>query len=175
MKRNTLAILSALCFTGVALSVAEESGRAKALSDPLLDKLVGDWKVERKFPSGRTATNVVHAEWVLHHQFVELHYRDAAVPPVYEAKVLIGYDGVAKRYICHWADSFGGDYSADGFATREEGANAIELRFTFHDGELTNRYAFDPKNGSWTSTIRQVEKGEWKLFCEDTFTRASPK
>ena len=157
----------------VALSVAQEPSSAKGLSDPLLDRLVGDWKVERKFPTGRTAINTVHVEWVLQHQFVELHYRDAAIPPAYEAKILIGYDGVGKRYICHWADSFGGDYSTDGFAPREENSNAMEFKFTFHDGELTNRYSFDSKNGSWTSTIRQVEKGEWKLFCEDTLTRAS--
>ena len=167
-----------LVFSSLAIAVsspAEESTHAKELNDPLLDKLVGDWQVEHKFPSGRTAKNVVHVEWVLHHQFVELHYRDTASPPAYEAKVLIGYDSIAKRYLCHWADSFGGDYSADGFAPREEGSNAIEFKFTFHDGELTNRYVFDPKTGNWTSTIRQIEKGEWKLFCEDSFTRLSAK
>jgi hypothetical protein len=153
----------------------EETTKGKGLNDPLLEKLVGDWNVERKFPSGRTATNVVHVEWALQHQFVELHYRDVVTPPAYEAIVLIGAESVGKRYICHWADTFGGDYSTDGFAPREEGSNAIEFKFVFHDGELTNRYAFDPKNGSWTSTIRQVEKGEWKLFCEDTFTPASRK
>jgi len=150
--------------------IGEETTPGKALNDPLLDKLVGDWNVARKFPSGRTAKNVVHAEWILQHQFIELHYRDAATPPSYEAIVLIGHDKLGKRYICHWADTFGGDYSADGFAA-EEGSNSMDFKFTFHDGELTNRYAFDPKSGSWTSTIRQVEKGEWKLFCEDTFTR----
>ena len=164
-----------LVFSSLVIAVSslgEESKRGKELNDPLLDKLVGDWKVELKFPSGRIAQNVVHAEWILHHQFVELHYRDVASPPSYEARVLIGYDSIGKRYLCHWADSFGGDYSTDGFAPREEGSNAMEFKFTFHDGELTNRYAFDPRSGSWTSTIRQIEKGEWKLFCEETFTRA---
>jgi len=158
--------------TGVVPSEAEQNESGKQLNDPLLDKLVGDWTVERKFPSGRTSKNLVHVEWVLHHQFVELHYRDVASPPAYEAKVLIGYDSIGKRYICHWADSFGGEYSADGFAPRVEGSNAMEFKFTFHDGELTNRYALDPKSGNWTSIIRQVERGEWKLFCEDSFTRA---
>ena len=88
--------------------------------------------------------------------------------------VLIGRDRVGKRYICHWADTFSGDYSADGFAP-EEVSNAMEFKFTFHDGDLTNRYAFDPQSGSWTSTIRQVEKGVWRLFCEDTFTPVGGK
>ena len=150
---------------------AEDSTPGKGLNDPLLDKLIGDWKVERKLGSGRTAENLVHVEWVLQHQFIELHYRDVAAPPKYEAKILIGYDDVGKRYICHWADSFGGDYSSDGFGPRDAASNAIEFKFEFHDGQLTNRFAFDSQSGTWTSTIRQIEKGQWKLFCEDKFVR----
>lgn len=154
---------------------AQESTRGKALDDPLLDRLTGDWKVERTFRSGRTATNVVHIEWVLQHQFVQLHYRDVATPAKYEAIVLLGYDGSAKHYICHWADNFGADYSADGFAARDEASNALDFKFIFKDGELTNRFVFDPKTDTWISTIRQTENGEWKLFCEDKFTRKPPK
>jgi hypothetical protein len=149
---------------------AQDSTRGVALNDPLLDRLVGHWNLERTFPSGRVAKNVVDGEWVLQHQFVRLLYRDIDSPPHYEAIVLIGYDGIGKRYICHWADNFGGAYSGDGFAVRDEGSNAMEFKFEFHDGKLTNRFAFDPKSQTWSSTIRQIEKGEWKLFCEDRFT-----
>jgi hypothetical protein len=152
---------------------AQDSTPGKALSDSLLDKLIGDWRVERKFGNGRAAKNVVHAEWVLQHQFVELHYRDVAVPPQYEAIILIGYDEIAKHYICHWADKFGGNYSTDGFASRDETSNAMEFKFEFHDGPATNRFAFDPQSKTWTSTIRQQEKGEWKLFCQDKFARSA--
>src|SRR3982750_2234663 len=69
------------------------------LDDALLNKLVGDWQVERKMASGRIEKNVVHSEWVLQHQFVELHYRDAASPPRYEAVVLITYDSIGHRYL----------------------------------------------------------------------------
>jgi hypothetical protein len=150
---------------------AQDSSRSRALDDPLLDKLTGDWNVERTFGNGRTAKNVVHAEWVLQHQFLELHYRDTAAPPKYEAIILIGYDNTAKHYICHWSDIFGGDYSTDGFAERDIPSNKMEFKFEFHDGPLTNRFTFDPQSGMWTSTIHQAEKGEWKLFCEDKFAR----
>ena len=170
MKKRLSLLAIALGLTSFALP-AEDTGRGKPLSDLLLDKLIGDWTVERKMANGRTEKNAVHGEWVLHHKFVQLHYRDVATPPNYEALILIGYDSIGKRYICHWADNFGGDYSTDGFGPRDEGSNAIEFKFVFHDGELTNRYAFDPKTNQWTSTIRQMEKGEWKLFCEDTFTK----
>lgn len=166
-------IYLALCLLGLLAPLpAQDSNSDKRLNDSLLDKLVGDWNVERKFPSGRTAKNFVHVEWVLQHEFVELHYKDVAAPSQYEALVLIGYDRIAKHYICHWADVFGGDYSTDGFAPRDQASNAMEFKFSFHDGELKNRFAFDPASGAWTSTIRQTEKGEWKLFCEDKFTRA---
>ena len=151
---------------------AQESGRGVPLNDSLLDKLTGDWTVERKMANGRTEKNTVHGEWVLQHKFIELNYRDVASPPKYEAIVLIGYDGIAKHYICHWMDNFGADYSAMGYAPREEVSNALEFKFDFHDGKLTNRFAFDPNTNGWTSTIRQTnDKGEWKLFCEDKFSK----
>jgi hypothetical protein len=175
MKQITLLTIAALLLASGWVT-GEETTRGKGLDDPLLDKLVGDWNVERKFPNGRTAKNVVHVDWVLQHQFVELHYRDVVTPPAYEAIVLIGYDGVNKHYVCHWTDNFGADNSAEGLAPRAEGSNAIEFKFSFHDGsELTNRFAFSPTTGGWVSTIRQTVKGEWKLFCEDTFTRADRK
>ena len=80
--------------------------RAK-FEDALLDNLVGDWRVERKFGSGRRAENTLHVEWVLDHQFLELRYRDVATPPKYEAMVFIGYDAGDQRYVCHWIDNFG--------------------------------------------------------------------
>lgn len=150
---------------------AQESIGGKGLYDPLLDKLVGDWNVERKFGNGHTAKNFVHGEWVLKHQFVELHYRDTTAPSAYEAIVLIGYDDIGKRYICHWADNFGGAYSGDGFSPRDEGSNAMQFQFEFHHGQLENRFAFDPQSDAWTSTIRQTEKGKWKVFCRDQFIR----
>jgi hypothetical protein len=153
---------------------AQESSRGKGLNDPLLDKLVGDWNVERTFGGGQTATNLVHGEWVLQHQFVELHYHDTVTPSAYEAIALIGYDNIGKRYICHWTDNFGGTYSDVGFAPRDEAANALDFKFESHTGQLENRFVFDRQSGAWTSTIQQREKGEWNLFCEDKFIRAKP-
>ncbi len=166
---KTLSFL--LLLAAVLTAHAQEPTANPALHDPLLDQLVGDWSVERTFHSGRVARNIVHAEWVLQHQFVELHYRDPVTPPRYEATVLIGYDKTANRYLCHWADSYGGTYSADGFAPRQDKSNAMKFAFEFHDGQLTNRFVFEPSSGTWKSTIRQTEKGEWILFCEDKFTR----
>jgi hypothetical protein len=175
MKTPRMLCALLLSVAAVAPMHGQESPASKGLQDNLLDRLIGDWNVDRKMGNGRTARNLVHGEWVLQHQFVELHYRDAASPPRYEAVVLITYDSIGNRYLCHWADTTGGSYSTDGFAPRDLASNAMEFKFVFHDGELTNRYAFDPQSKTWTSTIRQQEKGEWKLFCEDKFARAGAK
>src|SRR5689334_7295996 len=67
-------------------------------NDAFLENLVGDWNVQRTFPSGRTAQNTVHARWVLNHQWLVLDYHDVASPPKYQATVFIGYDAGKKRY-----------------------------------------------------------------------------
>lgn len=148
--------------------------RAK-FQDALLDNLVGDWHVERKFGSGRTGENTVHAEWVLDHQFLELHYRDIATPSKYEAMVFIGYDAGDQRYVCHWIDNFGGEFSALGSGKIDEERHSIKFTFNFKDGPFTNGFSFDPATKTWTSLMRQKDKGEWKLFAEDRFTPVEQK
>jgi hypothetical protein len=159
----------------LATSAVFAAGPPPELSDPFLDKFVGDWHVERKFGSGRMAENAVYVEWVLDHQFLELHYRDIATPPKYEAMVFIGYDPGDQRYICHWIDSFGGEFSALGFGKIDRERHAIEFTFNYKDGPFTNKFSFDPATKTWTSLMRQKDKGEWKLFAEDRFTPTEQK
>jgi hypothetical protein len=158
--------------------VAQEpvDGPGHPFQDSLLEKLVGDWRVERKFGSGRTAENTLQAEWLLNHQFVELHYRDVATPPKYEAMVFIGYDNASERYVVHWIDIFGGRFSETlGYGKLDEAAHAIRFIFEYPDGPFVNAFTFDPKTKTWTSLMRQNEKGEWKTFAEDKFTRTDAK
>lgn len=98
---------------------ADLDGRGHPVADPLLDKLVGDWVVERSMGSRKSA-NRVHAEWALAHQFLRLHYEDVAVPSRFEAMVFIGYDNEESRYVAHWIDVFGGRFSETlGYGRRE--------------------------------------------------------
>jgi len=157
-------------------AVAAESDPARGeFRDAFLDNLVGDWHVERKFGNGRTAENTLRAEWVLGHHFIELHYRDVATPPKYEAMVFIGYDTAEQRYVCHWIDNFGGQFSALGHGKIDNEKRAIEFTFDYRDGPFTNKFSFDPATKTWMSLMRQQEKGEWKLFAEDKFTRAEQR
>ncbi len=82
MKRfPVFAAFSLAAVTIGAQSPAPVDGREAKFEDALLDKLVGNWHVVRKFGNGRTAENTVRVGWVMNHQFLELHYVDVATPP----------------------------------------------------------------------------------------------
>ena len=100
-SRSTIVLL----VFGTAILVA--AGPPPALKDAFLDNLVGDWSVTRKMSNGRTIESTVRGEWVLKHQFIQLHYGAGEKGREYEALVFIGFDDAAKSYVCHWVDIFG--------------------------------------------------------------------
>jgi len=165
MRKPTFTFIALL----IATSFTPAQGPPPALQDRFLDNFVGEWRVERKFGNGRTAETSVRAEWVLKHQFIELHYGYADAKPEYEAIVFIGFDDAAKNYICHWVDVFGAKDSELGRGKIDEKLLGIE--FKFGKGELTNKFTFDPQTKTWTSLIRQIENGEWKTFAEEKWTK----
>jgi len=149
-------------------------GRVKAqpppLQDPFLDNFIGDWRVERNMGKRGLKQTSVHCEWVLNHQFIEFHYGAADAKPEYEAFVFIGFDGAAKNYVCHWVDVFGGTDSELGHGNIDQKLIAIEFKFG-KNADLTNKFTFDLQTKTWTSLIRQVEKGEWTTFAEEKWTK----
>jgi len=165
MKRSTS------CFLFFLVLVVVQAQPPPSLQDPFLDNFVGNWSVERKMGKGQVQQTSVRCEWVLNHQFIEFHYGYADPQPEYEAFVFIGFDAAAKNYVCHWTDVFGARYSALGYGKIDNDLRAIEFRFVPKDGELTNKFSFDPQTKTWTSLIRQTEKGEWKTFAEEKWTK----
>jgi hypothetical protein len=155
----------------VLLAISLAQAQPPALQDRFLDNFVGNWSVERKIGKGQVQQTSVRCEWVLNHQFIEFHYGSADVKSEYEAFVFIGFDDAAKSYVCHWVDVFGARYSARGYGKIDNDLGAIEFRFDSKEGELTNKFTFDPQTKTWTSLIRQTEKGEWKTFAEEKWTK----
>ena len=141
-----------LLLFGTAILLA--AGPPPALKDPFLDNFVGDWSVARKMSNGRTIESTVRGEWVLKHQFIQLHYGAGEKGPEYEALVFIGFDDTAKSYVCHWVDVFGDRYSGVGRGKLDSNLLGIEFRFDSKEGSLTNKFGFDPETKSWTSLIR---------------------
>ena len=157
---------------GTIRLVAQESldGRSVAFRDQLLDNLVGDWKLTRKI-RGQSVENIVHVEWVLNHQFLRIHMKDAANPPVYEAMVFVGYDNASERYVAHWLDNFGGRFSETlGYGTRS--GDSIKFVFEYPDGPFHNTFTWSPSTKRWSFLLEQKNNAyAWVVFAEDALRR----
>lgn len=165
-------MLACLSPVGTSQLMAQEplDGRNRVFRDELLDNLVGNWRVTRKI-RGQIFENTATAEWVLNHQFLRLHLKDASNPPNYEAMVFIGYDNASERYVVHWIDNFGGRASETlGYGTHA--GNYIRFVFEYPDGPFHNTFTWNPEMKTWNFLMRNKDKaGAWQTFAEDSLRR----
>jgi hypothetical protein len=169
-----LSALAVACLVGRPLAAAEPQldGPQHIFRDNLLDHLVGEWKVTRKM-RGRMSDSTARVEWILNHQFLQVHVKGVEKPPAgYEALVLIGYNHGRMRYVAHWNDIFGGKWSETlGFGNRT--GNAIRFVFDYPDGPFLNTFTWDPDTKTWTSLMQSKDKaGSWTIFAEERWQRA---
>jgi len=75
-------LLALLIYAGAACA------QDRTFNDPFIDRLAGDWTLTRQI-RGKEVENSVHAEWVLNHQFLQVHMTDSAQPPAYEALIYV--------------------------------------------------------------------------------------
>src|ERR1041385_9041823 len=97
----------------LACSLAAFAQQPSHWRDDLADQLIGTWKLEGTV-MGRAAHHTLMAQWVLGHQFLELHEQTAEGAPAnesrYDAMWYLGYDDVSDRYVLHLMDVFGGRF-----------------------------------------------------------------
>jgi hypothetical protein len=136
------------------------------LQDPLLDKMIGDWVMTGTIAQKPT-THDVRAVWVLNHQFVQLHEvsreKTANGRPAYEAWVYLGWDAAQNRYVAHWIDVFGGGFSSQGHASKQESS----LPFVFGAGDelFHNTMFYDAKTNTWSWNMDNEQKGQLHEFA----------
>jgi hypothetical protein len=159
---------------GSAQDQVELDGPKHIFRDPLVDNLVGTWKLAGKV-MGRSADHTVQAEWVLNHQFLRIHEtNDAATKPgdvSYEAIVMLGYDNASERYVAHWIDVYGGRFSETlGYGSRS--GNDIRLVFEYPDGPFRTTFRWKPDVGQWQWLMQGKDKsGQWVEFADMTLVR----
>lgn len=167
-------IVGGLCMIALWAATSSHAGeqsqdRSGRLDDSFLANLVGEWQISRRI-RGTVVRNTLKAEWVLQHTFVQLRMRDVADPPQYEALVLIGYDASSQRYVAHWCDSFGAQYSAVGYGKRV--GETIDFVFSYPEGPFHNRFSWDPASRVWSFLMEAEGKdGKRTFFAEDTVRR----
>jgi hypothetical protein len=173
---NRWHILAALlsCLSPAMNSSAQTStdvdGPRGRFDDDLISSLEGTWHIVRQI-RGTQVENRATGSWVLNHQFLQLHMKDTAAPPKYEAIVLIGYVYSDKQYIAHWTDTFGARFSAIGRGTRR--GNSIEFRFEYPDGPFFNTFTWLPERKEWVFRMEsQAPTGDRQLFAIDTLAIA---
>ena len=172
IRHLTFAVSLMLACAGAQFAVAQEplDGPNRIFKDELLENLVGDWKLSRQI-FGRSAENIVKADWVLNHQFLRIHMKDVATPAQYEAMVFVGYDNMSERYVAHWIDIFGGRFSETlGYGKRD--GNSIKFVFEYPDGPFHNTFTWNPGDKTWRFLGEQKNKeGKWGVFATDTLRR----
>jgi hypothetical protein len=166
----SLLLVLAVGSTGRCLADDAKDGPSVLFQDSFIENLIGEWNLSRRFP-GKMVHNRVSAQWVLNHQFVQLHMIDVESPPKYEALVLIGYDHTAQEYVAHWCDLFGARYSAIGRGKLANGG--VAFMFSYSDGPFVNTFTWNPKDKTWTSYMENISSdGSRRFFAEDTYRRA---
>ncbi|HEU4389011.1 MAG TPA: DUF1579 family protein [Blastocatellia bacterium] len=174
MKTTILSTILCLCLEAclAPVSRAQEplDGPKRVFRDELLDNLVGTWMVTRTI-RGKEVQNTLEAEWVLNHQFLEVHMKDVASPPTYEARVFIGYDNASERYVAHWIDVYGGRFSETlGYGLRN--GDSILFVFEYPDGPFHNKLTWNATAKAWTFTMEgKNAAGKWTPFAQDSLRR----
>lgn len=133
--------------------------------DSLLQRLVGTWTMTGAV-QGQAATYHLEVRRVLQNRFVELHMEDIARPPQYEARVFIGIDSAASRYVAHWMDNFGAAYSIPHGVGAAHG-DTIVLTFSYANGPFRDTFSYDHARDAWRFRLESGDSlGHWRPFAD---------
>ncbi|HET7207648.1 MAG TPA: DUF1579 family protein [Terriglobales bacterium] len=152
-------------------------GPKRPLYDDLLDRMAGAWRLTG-LVAGGNANHDVRAEWILNHQFLQVHEKavdSSGGNPPYEAFFIIGYDNASERYVTHLVDIYGGRFSETlGFGKRA--GNSLELVFEYPDGPFRTVFEWRPEKSEWHWRMTQKNQaGKWTEFGNMTLVRAAAK
>ena len=132
--------------------------------DPL-SRMVGNWKMTGTVRA-RPVEYQLEARRTLGGRFVQLHMKDVATPPAYEALVYIGRDSVTSRYVVHWLDIFGAGFSRTLGEGVERGDTLI-IDFKYPDGPFRDTFTYDPSQDRWHFLLESGSPtGAWTTFAE---------
>ena len=131
---------------------------------PLLKQLDGEW-IMKGDVLGKPVEYLLVAGPTLRALYSEMHMRDLAEPPQYEARVFLGVDAETGEVIAHWLDDFGARYSIPHGTGRIDGST-LQFTFPYADGPFRDTFEFDQRDGTWHFRIESGQPdGSWKHFA----------
>ena len=160
----------------IAAFASPALGQQPTFRDSLLAHLAGRWVLQGTI-AGSPTTHDVTAEWVLAHEYLQLHEvsreRDAKGQPQYEATVFIGSDQPSGDYACLWLDSTGGGgLKAQAIAHAQRSGDEIPFLFASPDGSTFHTtFAYDRSTDSWQWRMDAEQKGESQPFARVKLVR----
>jgi hypothetical protein len=159
-----LALLAMLLVMPAAAVQAQTIVLRDDLRPPLLKQLDGEW-IMKGDVLGKPVEYLLVAGPTLRARYSELHMRDLAAPPQYEARVFLGIDAETGEVIAHWLDDFGARYSIPHGTGRIDGA-ILQFTIPYADGPYRDTLEFDSRNGTWNFRIEAAQPdGSWKHFA----------
>jgi len=180
VKRLLLSAAALLLICFVVAGLAQEQppaldGPKIIFNDPLLSKMAGTWQASGTI-RGRSTTQSIEAQWVLNHQFLQVHEKGAPDPKTnltpYEAMVMVGYDHTSDRYVAHWLDIYGGRFSETlGYGSQT--GDQIEFVFEYPDGPFHTIFRWVPQKKQWQWLMKTRDNyGHWVDFADLMLTAA---
>ena len=154
------------------------SGRNEPLApDALLNRLAGTWVLHGTI-AGKQTTHDVHAEWVLDHEYLQLHEtsheKTASGKAAYEAIVYLEWDAKSQQYRCLWLDSTsGGGLSPEGIAHGSPSGDSIPLIFKLSaTDQIHTTFSYNKTSDTWQWLIDNVANSRTQRFANVTLNRA---
>jgi hypothetical protein len=174
MFKNIPIIITIVASTLSATSVFSQNTKDTTdhlFHDDLLDHLVGKWNIT-SFAHGAPFTATMDADWVLHHQFLHIHFKGNevvawfGVPMEYEE--YIGYNHKQQRYVVYGASIEGSD-DFEGFCYAYRNENELKLiqKIISSETNVIQRLIWEPESNSWIIQSRpEVAGKEGKIFLD---------
>jgi hypothetical protein len=163
-------------FLVVAAAYFSVSAQQTTFQDSLLDHIIGKWVLHGTIAEKETTHDIV-AQWVLGHQYLQLHEvsreKNTTGEAMYEAIVYIGWDQNTKQYACLWLDiTGGGGLSAQAIGHAELSGDKMAFLFKGTDGSLFHTtFVYDKGSDIWIWLMDSEENGKLQSFARLKLTR----
>jgi hypothetical protein len=124
------------------------------VQNELLDQLQGVWDI-----TGTAGPRPIHeradAEWLLNHQFLRIHRKQADGPE--ESLMYVGFDSVLMRLVAFRMDTRGAR-GAETLGYGLQKGDKLEFTFDYPTSQFRETWSWDAKEKTWQFLVEVEEK-----------------
>ena len=160
----------------VGLVCCSLTAQQTSVRDSLLDRMVGTWVLQGTI-AGKETTHDVVMEWVLDHEYVQMHEvsreRTPAGTPAYEAIVYFVRDPSTKQYAVLWLDNTAAAvFDPGGVGHATAAGDSIPFVFVYSDtSRFHNTLVYHRPADTWEWHMDNEQSGVRRPFARVTLKR----